>query len=117
MQKPLFVERGLDLSGLYDGTINVSIAPQRPVFRQPRCTLRGVRWHKAVPSEDFSFFDCRLWYAGTEYSGLIYRPHPETKPAHEQPPHVLEVLAPFVEGLSPGVRVALQLRPEQISVQ
>jgi hypothetical protein len=117
LQKPHFRERGLDLSGFYDGTINVSVAPLRPVFEQPKRTVRGVKWHDAVPPEDFSFFDCRLTHAGTEHAGLIYRPHPDTKPEHEQPVGVLEVLAPHVEGVSPGDRVRLWMPRGQVRVR
>ena len=49
--------------------------------------------------------------------GLIYYPHPETKPEHHQPPTVIEILAPFIEGLSLGNAVHLQLDSSEVEVR
>ncbi|ARA94665.1 hypothetical protein AWN76_016895 [Rhodothermaceae bacterium RA] len=117
MQLPHFRARGLDLSAYYRGTINVCIAPHRYVVRRPRCTFRHVRWHPTEPAEDFSFFDTRLETAdGRRYPGLIYYPHPETKPEHVQPPDVLEVLTVFIPGLRYGDPVHLETDPAQLDI-
>jgi hypothetical protein len=118
MQAPHFLARGLDLAAFYGGTVNVSIAPLRYRVAQPRLTFRAVKWHPTEPAEDFSFFDVRLLRDGQPPAeGLIYYPHPETKPEHFQKPDVLELLLPFVDGLSYGAEVKLELPEEQMLVE
>jgi hypothetical protein len=107
MQLPHFRSLGLDLSQYYPGTLNVSIAPRQYRVLRPRVTFKAVKWHPTEPAEDFSFFDVRLLRDDAPHvDGLIYHPHPDTKPEHFQKPDVLELLFPFIEGLS----VATQLR-------
>ena len=115
MQAPHFLARGLDLSAYHPGTLNVSIAPLRYRVVQPRLTFRGVKWHPHEPAEDFSFLDVSVKFAGASaVDGLIYFPHPETKPEHFQQPDVLELLLPWTEGLEYGARVMLQVPEEQV---
>lgn len=47
-------------------------------------------------------------------SGLIYQPHPETKPGHFQNPDVLELLLPFLDGLGHGHPIRLETPAEQM---
>ncbi len=118
LQKPVFQALGLNLDGYYSGTINLSIAPLKFKVKRAKYTFKNVLWsHTALP-EDFSFFDCRIIYgqAQTAADGLIYFPHPETKPQHFQPAGVLEVLARRIENLSYGTEVLLELNDEQIAV-
>lgn len=120
MQLPFFASRGLNLSTYYPATINLSIAPAK--FRPGKAfaTFTGLKWHPQEPAEDFSFFECTLRLPETtgEIHGLIYYPHPETKPEHFQAPDTLEVLASqFVEGLEYGSRVLLSAPPAQIVFQ
>lgn len=122
LQLPIFARLGVDVPGrdlaaVYPGTINVDLAPAVVEWIAPAVTLRGVRWTWHVPPEDFSFSPCRIGPAGEALvDAICYRPHPETKPEHEQPPGVLEVLASWIEGLGAGERVDLDLDPEQIRV-
>ncbi|MEM9266657.1 MAG: hypothetical protein AAGA46_14145, partial [Cyanobacteria bacterium P01_F01_bin.13] len=100
MQKPAFAERGLCLDIYFPGTINVSIHPHRYTVQQAKHTFRQVKWADNEPSEDFSFFDCRVGLRdGQRVEGLIYYPHPETKPEHFQDAATLELLTPFIDGL------------------
>ena len=117
MQARLFREAGMDLSPYHMGTLNVSIRPHRYVVVQARQTFRNVKWAATEPAEDFSFFDCRVHAGGEIYSGLIYYPHPETKPEHNQPPDVLEVLAPFIPDVRYGGPLVLELDPSQIQIK
>ncbi len=118
LQIPFFRQRGLDLAVFHPGTLNVAIAPCRYAVKKARITFRAVKWSPIVPAEDFSFFDCRVVTAGgDEREGLIYYPHPETKPEHFQPPDVLEVLTSYIEGLSVGDAVTLILAGEQIEIR
>ncbi len=115
MQMPHFLALGLDLSLFYLGTMNVSIAPLQYRVIKPRLTFRSVRWHPTEPAEDFSFFDVRLLRDdAAPVAGLIYFPHPETKPAHFQQAAVLELLMPYVEGLNYGDALRLGASADQI---
>jgi len=118
MQTPHFQALGLDLANYYPGTINVSIAPWAFTPRQARQTFRQVQWHPVEPPEDFSFFDLRMVLPdGTAIDGLIYYPHPDTKPEHLQQADVLELLLPYIEGLCYGDEVTLQIPAEQMEVR
>jgi hypothetical protein len=118
MQIPHFLARGLDLAVFYRGTLNISIAPLRYRVVQPRLTFRDVKWHPVEPQEDFSFFDVSLIRPGQPpVNGLIYYPHPDTKPEHFQAPDVLELLLPFVPGLTYGCTLTLQVPAAQMLIE
>jgi hypothetical protein len=117
MQTPFFQALGLDLGAYHRGTLNASIAPRRYRVAAPRLVFRAVKWHPTEPAEDFSFIDIRLLRDGAPPAqGLVYYPHPDTKPTHFQKPDVLELLFPFVEGLAYGAEIRLEAPEEQIRV-
>lgn len=122
MQAPFFQAAGLDLAaevpGLMWGTINVELgyALRRAA---PDITLTDVDWTAGltgsgrIAPETFSFVRCRLTYQGRNYPGLIYLPHPETKPSTNAHRHnVLEVLTSQVEGLTYGAPVSVLCRAD-----
>ncbi|ESA32155.1 hypothetical protein N836_26555 [Leptolyngbya sp. Heron Island J] len=118
MQVPMFAAQGLCLDAYFPGTINVSIHPKHYTVRQARHRFRQVKWAENAPPEDFSFFDCRVVLdTAQRLPGLIYYPHPETKPEHFQDPATLEVLAPFIRGLSYGMTLGLELDPKQLTLE
>ena len=118
MQTPHFRELGLDLTAFHTGTLNVSISPLRYTVVQPRLTFRQVQWHPTEPVEDFSFFDVRLVLsASASIDGFIYYPHPETKPTHFQQADVLELLLPFIEGLTYDSIVTLEINTTQLLIE
>ena len=118
MQQPHFLALGLDIGVFHRGTLNVSIAPNIYWVVKPRLTFRDVKWHPTEPKEDFSFFDFRLVGPMREpVAGLIYYPHPETKPEHFQAPDVLELLLPFVDGLHYGMELRLEIPAEQMVIE
>ncbi|MDI1312522.1 hypothetical protein [Prosthecobacter sp.] len=115
MQLPFFAALGLDLSAFYPGTLNVSIAPLSYRGVKPRHMFRALKWHPEDPAEDFSFFDVTVHREDAEpVRGLIYHPHPETKPVHFQKPDVLELLLPWTEGLGYGTKIRLEVPEEQM---
>jgi hypothetical protein len=118
LQKPFFKAMGLDLDGYFAGTINVAIAPHHYGIRQAKYTFRSVKWSPTEPAEDFSFFDCRI-LRGTDAprSGLIYYPHPETKPEHFQAPDVLEIITGWIEGLKVGDEIGVECDRYQIEIR
>lgn len=113
-QIPYFRALGLELGDYYCGTLNLSIAPWQFKPRQARFHFPNLRWTDQAPPEDFSFFDCQLLSHDQVVDGLIYYPHPETKPEHFQPDSVLEVLAPFIPKLAYGTQLKLKLDDQQI---
>jgi hypothetical protein len=116
MQLPFFRELGLDLSGYHLGTLNVSIAPLSYRVVQPKFTFRRVKWHLTEPAEDFSFFDVVVHRDdAAPISGLIYFPHPDTKPAHFQKADVLELLLPWTTGLGYGTQIRLDVPSNQMT--
>lgn len=118
MQMPFFKDLGLDLGIFHRGTLNISIAPSCYTTRKARYTFRDVKWHPTEPAEDFSFFDVRLARpGGEEVAGLIYFPHPDTKPEHFQQPDVLELLLPYVEGLEYGSEISLEVPDDQMAFE
>lgn len=114
MQKPFFAALGLELNGFHMGTVNVSVAPWRYQMLSPWRTFPQVKWHPVEPAEDFSFLQMAILLYGQRYEGLIYYPHPETKPRHFQAPHVLELLLPWIPGLAYGDFLRLESRIGQI---
>lgn len=118
MQQPFFLNRGLDLNRFYLGTLNVSLKPWRYRVLTPRLTFRDVKWHPTEPAEDFSFFDARVLPAtGPAIDGLIYYPHPDTKPEHFQSPDVLELLLPWTDGLGYGSSLLLEVPKAQMAFE
>ena len=116
MQTPHFLDLGLDLRVFHVGTLNVSIAPLHYSVGRAKLTFANVQWHPTAPAEDFSFFDVRLLRPqGDPVAGLIYYPHPNTKPEHFQQTDVLELLLPFVAGLQYGMELQLQIPRAQMT--
>ncbi|PSB54309.1 hypothetical protein [Chamaesiphon polymorphus] len=118
MQKPFFRDRGLDLSGYFPGTINLSIAPCKYAVKQAKYTFKQVKWSPNDPAEDFSFFDCQILLAvDLVLDALIYYPHPETKPEHFQSPDILEIVAPFFSNLAYENELIITVSSQQINIE
>jgi hypothetical protein len=83
-----------------------------------RHTFTRLKWHPTEPAEDFSFFDVSVTRpGGCPVKGLIYFPHPDTKPEHFQQPDVLELLLPFREGLVYGTLLSLEIPKAQMDFE
>ena len=115
-QSPCFQAQGVDISPYYPGTLNVDIAPRRFTMIHPLYKLTNVSWWPGVPAETFSFSPCRIVLPVGPIDGLVYYPHPETKPEHHHPPTVIEILAPFIEGLKTGSTLEIALDPAEVLV-
>lgn len=116
MQAPLFRERGLDLEGFYYGTLNISISPNHFRLRRPSHFFPQVEWTVHHPPEDFSFCRCRVTAGNSTVDGWIYYPHPETKIRHHQDQSVIEIIAPWIEGITYGSTVTLEVLPDEIDI-
>lgn len=112
MQVPIFASRGVDLSRYHPATINVDIRPLRFSIAPSAERLSDVRWCDEHPPETFSFSRCRVVFGDTEYESTIYYPHPETKARHFQNDHIVEILAPFIDGIGYGSVIAVLVGDE-----
>jgi hypothetical protein len=108
MQAPYFKALGLDLSGCYFGTLNVSIAPMQWKIVRPAFRFENVKWTDLHPPETFSFLPCDITYLDVSVTGWLYYPHPETKAAHWQDASVMEIIAPRLDGLGYGEAIDLR---------
>ena len=116
LQAPHFRARGLDLAPFVMATVNLDLAPHRLALRQPRWTFVDVDWTDVHPPETFSFVECTVTRDDEQVDGLVYHPHPETKPMHHQPSTVVELLLPRLAGLATGEELWLHLEPRQAAL-
>lgn len=115
-QKPIFKERGLDLSEYFNGTLNVDIRPYEFKLIKPEFTFRNVEWTDLHPPEHFSFSQCRVLFGGAVYEGWVYYPHPETKKRNFQNPSLLEVITRQIPEIRYDDRLEVQVHPGRIEV-
>ena len=124
LQAPFFAARGIDLAPFFAGTLNLEAPRGHWRLNDPDARVEAMEWTDRHPPETFSFWHCRLRVAAELASadpahlaaGLaarIYYPHPETKRAHHQAPSCLEVLAPWIPGLHPGMELELGVDPRR----
>ncbi|MDP2183052.1 MAG: hypothetical protein Q8K99_10850 [Actinomycetota bacterium] len=121
LQLPAFLNRGWDLNreapGFRLGTINVEL--EKPLrLANPDVTLRDVDWcpselAQPFPPETFSFVRCCIFHSNRFVPGIIYYPHPETKPStNNHDSCVLEVIAPTIAGLDYGQEITILCRSD-----
>ena len=111
-----FLERGLDLSGYFMGTINLDISPFTYKIKKPKHFFKDIHWSDHIPPENFYFFDVTLHYKDNTYVGLVYMPDPETKEDHLQKPNILELILPKIVGLKYGLMVDVALKKDQLDI-
>ena len=116
-QVPIFKARGLDLAGCFLGTMNIDIRPLVFELVKPEFTFRDVGWTDLHPPEHFSFSRCRVAHADAEVEGWIYYPHPETKLRHFHDPSLMEVIAPFMPGLTVGDILRIGVHPGRVALK
>lgn len=116
-QRPIFAARGLDLSGYFNGTLNIDISPRTFNLIKPEFTFRNIEWTDLHPPEHFSFSRCKVIFNGIEYDGWVYYPHPETKLRHFQNPSLLEVITMEIHGIKYGNELDVLVNPEAIEVK
>lgn len=115
-QRPIFAARGLDLSGYFNGTLNIDIRPLTFAMVRPEFTFRHVEWTDLHPPEDFSFSRCKVIFKDVEYDGWVYYPHPETKLRNFQNPSLLEVIAMPIPGITYGDELSVLVSSEEIKI-
>lgn len=115
-QRPLFKQRGLDLEGYFNGTLNIDIRPYTFKLIKPEFTFLNVEWTDLHPPEHFSFSRCKVIFKDVEYEGWVYYPHPRTKLRHFQNPSLLEVIAEPIQEIKYGDEVRVRVKPEEIEL-
>ena len=55
LQFKYFLEKGLDLSRYYMGTINLDISPCKYQIGQPKYFFENINWSDYIPPENFYF--------------------------------------------------------------
>jgi len=75
-----------------------------------RCTL-------AVQDPAFDDLTVGCWSRAKGWPGLVYDPHPETKPEHFQAADVLAILCPYGTGVRYGMGVDLIVDRRRIQFQ
>jgi hypothetical protein len=115
-QRPIFKTRGLDLDGYFNGTLNIDIRPCMFKMIKPEFTFDSVEWTDLHPPEHFSFSRCAVIFAGAEYDGWVYYPHPETKKRNFQNPSLLEVIALPIPGIKYGDTLKVLVNPDELEV-
>jgi len=116
MQTPCFKKLGLNLSNLFQGTLNLNIEPNTFEVIAPEFTFRSVHWAEGFPAEDFSFSSCEIIYRGSGYRAYIYYPHPETKVGHFHSSSLIEVICEAIDGIGYGDTVELRYRENEIKI-
>lgn len=114
LQLPFFRARGLDLSSFFPATLNLDIAPIKFELLSPDYVFKQIAWYPDV-IENFAFIKCEIQANDRWYSGYIYRPDPATKPAHFHENSLLEVVAPFIEGLKIGQAIIIRLEKRKLA--
>lgn len=115
LQSPLFAQQGLDLSDCFPGTLNLSLAPLELRSERPDHCFEQLCWTDRHPPETFRFWRVLVRCGNSPaLGGWIYQPDPQTKQRHGQPPDVVEVLAPPLEGIVPGVEIALGVAADRL---
>jgi hypothetical protein len=115
-QRPIFLARGLDLRGHFNGSLNIDIRPRTFKMVKPQFTFRRVEWTDLHPPEDFSFSRCRVIFNEVEYDGWVYYPHPETKLRNFQNPSLLEVIALPIPGIKYGDALGVWVDENEIEI-
>ncbi|MDJ0728522.1 MAG: hypothetical protein QNJ33_00865 [Crocosphaera sp.] len=116
MQTPFFKQLGLDIASFFPGTLNINIRPYKFKLHNPQYTFETVQWNPHSPAETFSFSACQVVYKKAKYAGLIYYPHPETKPTHFQDDSTLEILTQPLDCIEYGQSIQLKLNPADIDI-
>jgi hypothetical protein len=106
MQLPHFLERGIDLSPYFPGTLNVDVTPAVPTPKGD--VFDGlIHWHAGF-NERFLLSSVEIEVKGSRHAGLWYYPHPDTKTDHFQQASVMELLLPWIDGSLAGETVRIR---------
>lgn len=112
LQRPFFEKVVPTFSSVWNGTINVDIAPRnfKILKRDHEVTCE---WHPGI-LETFWLVEVEIVLEGKTYKGFIYYPTPSTTKSHKD--DMIEILAPKIEGLSYGQEIEIHVPEGKIAL-
>ncbi len=111
-----FFDKIIDWEHFWPGTINVSISPNRYLWKNNKATYEGINWHVDQPKEDFGISKCKITVKGESHDAWAYCPLPKTKTQNLHDPTMIEIIAPKIEGLEYGDKVSVVLNDNDFIV-
>lgn len=117
LQKPFFEKLGLDLSKMFDGTLNIQLNAEGFSIVKPHWQFEQLQWIDGCNAETFSFVAVELEYANVRYPAWVYYPHPETKTQHFQAKNLIEILAPKINGIQYCDEIALHYSTSSLLIK
>ncbi len=113
-QFPFFIEAGVkDLEGMYPGTINIDISPQRMGIVKPDHEIT-CEWIEGI-RESFSLTRVTLIVDSASYDGYIY--YPGISEQHAERDHVVEIITERISGIEYGVSVSVVFDNEKVAIR
>ena len=109
-QLPLMAKLGVPVGSFFAGTLNVALDSESVMYPEDAEFDFVLDWRHPDKPTHFWLHALRLGFNEREYLGWSYRKmYPLGYVSlHPQPPNVIEVLAPFIPGISYGSRVQLR---------
>ena len=117
LQIPHFKRLGLDLTTYHPATLNLSIAPARFRLQRADYCFENLQWVAGFHPETFSFVGCEIRWRNTLYPAYVYYPHPETKTRDFHNDGLLEIIAPFIDGVQYGDKLELLYSEANLFIQ
>ena len=114
LQLSHFKKLGLNLNNYFLGTLNISIKPYQFELKKSYYYFPQVKWFQDI-EEDFSFSPIKLSFKENTYQGWLYYPHPETKPNHFQGKSTMELILPYIQGITYGDEVTVSVNEQEIT--
>ncbi|MGB1261264.1 MAG: hypothetical protein ACPG52_00020 [Cognaticolwellia sp.] len=108
-QQPYFLALGLNLDGFYPATLNAQFNCTSVNITCHDYYFQQVQWHPKMPPEDFKFTRCYIIANQQRYGALVYQPLLATKTEHFQARNQLELLAPYINNISYGDHLAIEV--------
>lgn len=116
LQKPFFNALGLNLSLMFNGTINGKFDYQSVQLIRSDFQFDNIQWTNGFPAESFQFAHCILNFKDNHYNAFIYQPIKATKIGHLQPENVIEFIAPPITNLHYGDIVTLIISSDYLRI-
>lgn len=114
-QKPFFSNQGVEnMSDIFNGTINLDISPRKFKILKPDYEIECREWSLGV-TETFQLVSCLINYKKSTHKGYIY--YPCTSPVKSHKDNVVELLAPFIEGVNSGSIISIQIQDGKVRLK
>lgn len=114
-QRPFFEAEIPELTAVWTGTINLTIAPRHCVMKKWDYEIT-CQWHPGVIETFGIVQDVTVYHNGRAYApGFIYYPLPSE--IHIPRNEIIEILAPKIEGLTYGDEIAIEVSDEKVAIE